>query len=304
MSHVQLSFGERLPAGVGLVALALLCGCASEPAPAKPAEATPAPTQQAAPCYPATTPAPYPEDVPATREPSGPEDFVGPEALPALYEAAADSFPEPLPECDRWPTSLPEGLSRPGRYEATLAGEVFASTYWRCGWEGEVLEAQEAGDTTRRDKALDMLGKWVTEPYFQILYEDPEQGWKRDVLDPARTGDVTEMRSQFSAGCRHYREFNPGPGEAGRTAQADIDDGYLAQVRMKDTVGRLQHVTDEKLLDAARTTCKSLAEGLSPDEIRASLTDPHRGAVFACHSLSPVLHAATQTYCPEVKAPL
>lgn len=247
MPLVQLSFRRRIPGAAGLAALALLCGCASEAAPAGLAEAAPVATQRTVPCYPATPSAPYPTDKP-TREPSGPEDFVGPEAIPALYEAAVASFPEPLPKCDRWPTSLPEGLSGPGRYEATLAGEVLASTYWRCGWQEEALEAHESGDTARRDKALDMLSKWVTEPYFQVQYEDPKQGWKRDVLDPARTGDVAEMRSQSSAGCRHYREFNPASGEgADRTAQSDIDDGYLAEVRMKDAAGQLQDVTSEKL---------------------------------------------------------
>lgn len=143
-------------------------------------------------------PARTPEDLPA-------EDFVGLDEVPAFYKTAVTEFPFPMPDGTQWPSSVPSGLNDAhGHYETDGLGESIASTYWQCAWEAEFLDAHANGERDRGKDALAMLGLMTTDPYFTELFVDPEQGWKRDVLDPAKRGDVSELKSQHGS-CPAFR---------------------------------------------------------------------------------------------------
>ena len=41
-----------------------------------------------------------------------------------------------------------------------------------------------------------MLDIWVSDPYFAEYFEDPEQVWKSQILDPAKNGELRGMKSE------------------------------------------------------------------------------------------------------------
>jgi hypothetical protein len=125
------------------------------------------------------------------------QGFVSLTEIPAFYLAAVENFPHPLPAGTEWPAGIPSGYNDPhGRYEAGSLGESIASTYWHCAWEGEFLDAHESNDRGRQTAALAMLDIWVSDPYFTEVFEDPEQGWKSYVLEPAKNGELRRMESE------------------------------------------------------------------------------------------------------------
>ena len=125
------------------------------------------------------------------------QGFVSLKEIPAFYLEAAETFPHPLPAGLGWPAGIPNGYNDPnGRYEAHSLGEGIASTYWRCAWEGEFLDAHESNDQSRQTAALAMLEIWVSDPYFTEIFEDPDQVWKSYVLEPAKNGELRRMRSE------------------------------------------------------------------------------------------------------------
>ncbi|MGW6172096.1 hypothetical protein ACWF5H_01265 [Arthrobacter sp. NPDC055138] len=185
---------------VAAVLMLPLTGCGSGPRP----EASATDTQAKA-----TAAVTEPEAFPASSSAaptSGPPleslvddlGFVSLEDIPVFYLAAVESFPHALPAGTDWPAGIPSGYSDPhGRYEADSLGEGIASTYWRCAWEGEFLDAHEGSDRGRQAAALAMLDIWVSDPYFAEYFEDPEQIWKSHVLDPAKNGELRRMKSEY-----------------------------------------------------------------------------------------------------------
>ena len=128
------------------------------------------------------------------------DPYIHVKELPAFYQEAIETFPHPLPAGVAWPARVPKGFDDPDvHYEPEGRGEALASTYWLCAWQGEYLDAFESNAQQRRAEALTMLDAFVIDPYFTKVFLDPDQGWKRDVLDPARTGDTWRMKSQYSS---------------------------------------------------------------------------------------------------------
>ncbi len=128
------------------------------------------------------------------------DPYVNLDKLPAFYQEAIRTFPHPLPDGVAWPAKIPAGFDDPNvHYEPEGRGEALASTYWLCAWQGEYLNAFESQEQQRRAEALTMLDAFVVDPYFTKAFLDPERGWKRDVLDPARNGDTWRMKSQYSS---------------------------------------------------------------------------------------------------------
>ena len=128
------------------------------------------------------------------------DPYVNVNKLPAFYQKAIRTFPHPLPDGVAWPAKVPAGFDDPNvHYEPEGRGEALASTYWLCAWQGEYLGAFESHEQQRRAEALTMLDAFVVDPYFTKVFLDPDQGWKRDVLDPARNGDTWRMKSQHSS---------------------------------------------------------------------------------------------------------
>lgn len=183
MSGVNAKPGSGILSVVAFSALVIaLGGCAQNPA-----QETPDPPH---------TPSAHAEELQMP-------GFVSLDEVPAFYEEAIKTFPHPLPEGMDWPSSLPAGFTdAKGHYEADGIGEVIASTYWQCVWTKEFLDAYENNGQARQAEALAMLEKRVTDPFFTAIYSDPHQGWKQDVLDPAKRGDISEMKSQHGS-CWH-----------------------------------------------------------------------------------------------------
>ena len=163
------------------VAVLVLAGCAQADVTNPPAPAPTVSTTALA-------------DVSAATDP-----YVNVDKLPAFYQEAIRKFPHPLPDGVAWPAEVPAGADDPNvHYEPKGRGEGLASTYWLCAWQGEYLDAFESNQPQRRAEALTMLDVFVVDPYFTKRFLDPDQGWKRDVLDPARNGDTWRMKSQQS----------------------------------------------------------------------------------------------------------
>ena len=127
------------------------------------------------------------------------DPYVNVDKLPAFYQEAIKKVPHPLPDGVAWPAKVPPGFDDPNvHYEPSGRGEALASTYWLCAWQGEFLDAFDSSEPKRKAEALTMLDAFVVDPFFTQVFLDPGQGWKRDVLDPARNGDTWRMKSQHS----------------------------------------------------------------------------------------------------------
>ncbi|WP_229992869.1 hypothetical protein [Arthrobacter sp. Bi26] len=131
---------------------------------------------------------------------SAPTDAdINVDKLPAFYQQAIKKIPHPLPNGVAWPAKVPPGFDDPNvHYDSAGRGEAVASTYWLCAWQGEYLDAFESSEQKRQAEALTMLDAFVVDPFFTQVFVDPGQGWKRDVLDPAKNGDTWRMKSQHS----------------------------------------------------------------------------------------------------------
>ena len=189
MSFVHARSSRRWSgfSGFGVAVLALT-GCAVADLPDTPG---PGPTVSAAS---AAAASPSASATPAT------DPYINVDKLPAFYQEAIKTFPHPLPDGVAWPAKIPAGFDDPNvHYEPEGRGEALASTYWLCAWQGEYLDAFESQEQQRRAEALTMLDAFVVDPYFTKVFLDPDQGWKRDVLDPARNGDTWRMKSQYSS---------------------------------------------------------------------------------------------------------
>jgi len=196
--------GETMPKvaalSVGAALMLALAGCGNGLKPEASAPETPAGAAREAVTEPDSSPASTtaaPTSSPPLETLIDDLGFVSLEEIPAFYLAAVDSFPHPLPAGTDWPAGIPSGYNDPhGVYEADSLGETIASTYWHCAWEGEFLDAHESNDQSRQAAALAMLDIWVSDPYFTENFEDPEQGWKSHVLDPAKNGDLLPMKRE------------------------------------------------------------------------------------------------------------
>lgn len=128
------------------------------------------------------------------------DPYINVDKLPAFYQEAIKKIPQPLPDGVAWPAQVPPGFDDPNvRYDPAGRGEALASTYWLCAWQGEFLDAVEGNEQPRQTQALTMLDAFVVDPFFTQVFLDPGQGWKHDVLDPAKNGDTWRMKSQHSS---------------------------------------------------------------------------------------------------------
>ena len=113
-----------------------------------------------------------------------------------------DSFEEPLPTNVKWFTKTPSQLSQDKTtYEDGVAAGAVAF-YWLCAWEESYLNAFDSGDSVQQDSSIKMIGKWDALPFYKAHYSDPDQAWRRTVLDPATLGDPTALRETFNNDCR------------------------------------------------------------------------------------------------------
>jgi hypothetical protein len=115
------------------------------------------------------------------------------------YDVAAKKYADDLPAGYVFPTEYPHGIGFDWAPEGT--GEVTALTYWRCAWTDQFLADFDAKDTDAIDHDLDTLDAWPDFAALQYMYVDDPDQWRRDVMEPAREGHISMLRSFGRAGC-------------------------------------------------------------------------------------------------------
>lgn len=122
-------------------------------------------------------------------------------------ENEAVSFEAQLPVGVDWPTKLPESFNTSGaRFEDSVP-EVMLAQYWLCAWESDVLQQVAQGQDP--SAPLEQVRSFTNLRVYQDNFIDPENGWIRDVVDPALTGDFSGVQTDFSNSCGYFLLNNP-----------------------------------------------------------------------------------------------
>jgi hypothetical protein len=153
----------------------------------------PAPTV-AVPTY-TPSPTPSPRGTPAA-------DGFGSVNVAAVldeYDAAAIKYADDLPDGYIFPAEYPQGISF--EWAPAGTGEVTALAYWRCAWTDQFLVDFDAKDTVAIDRDLDTLDTWPEFAALEHMYLDDPDQWQRDVMEPAREGHISLLRTFGRAGC-------------------------------------------------------------------------------------------------------
>ena len=66
-----------------------------------------------------------------------------------------------------------------------------------------------AKDIQGQAVALDQLESWKSTAFYRDPFEDPADLWSKNMLEPARNGDPSELRENFVNGCSFYLQNNP-----------------------------------------------------------------------------------------------
>lgn len=128
--------------------------------------------------------------------------FFEPSQMSEELKKEIEVFPEPLPPDVIWFTETPSELSQENtKYEDGVAAGAVAF-YWRCAWDESYLSAFDEGDAIRQNTAISMISKWDSLPFYKAHFVDPDQGWRRTVLDPATLGDPTTLREVYNNDCK------------------------------------------------------------------------------------------------------
>ncbi len=123
--------------------------------------------------------------------------------------AAVETFPEPLPSGAEWLTEAPENYRQSDTtYEDGIA-EGIVTFHWLCSWEREFLDASDRGDVEGQRKSLAMVEQFTRTPWYEASVEDPEGGWLRDVVAPAKQGDASGIRKDFRNTCSQFSGHLP-----------------------------------------------------------------------------------------------
>lgn len=122
---------------------------------------------------------------------------------------AIQDFKEPLPSGVQWFTKTPDQLLQPNTtYQDGVAVGVVA-LYWLCSWEKSYLDAADKSDMGAAASALAQVGKWESMPFSESSFSDPDHVWDKAILNPAKQGDSTALRSSFDSDCQEYKANNP-----------------------------------------------------------------------------------------------
>ena len=124
------------------------------------------------------------------------------------YEQTVDGFPNDLPDGVNFAPAVPKEFDLTGKSEPGV-GESFAYFYWVCAWQDAFITAYKADDKKTQTAALDALAQWKSTDFYRDHFDDPQDLWTSEMIDPARAGDPTELIAYFENGCSYYRENNP-----------------------------------------------------------------------------------------------
>ncbi|RAX43748.1 hypothetical protein DQ354_19140 [Arthrobacter sp. AQ5-06] len=116
---------------------------------------------------------------------------------------AISAFTEPLPSGVDWFQGTPDSLKKADtQYEEGVAeGEV--AFYWLCAWEKSYLVAFEKSEDEGQIKSLNMIEKFPELPWYKAHMQDPQKGWIKAVVTPAKLGDPSGLKKEFASACSH-----------------------------------------------------------------------------------------------------
>jgi len=160
-----------------------------------------------------STPAPSPT---LTPEPTPSEDAGGSVNNSAAYQeylAAADEFEDQLPDGYVFPTDYPQGNADMAPKGTGTGAALFC---WRCAWTDKFLEDFDARDQATIDRDLDTLDSW--QDFSWVVENDVSAGfsWTDDVIEPAREGHISLLRTLGYAGCEEVKRDQPTSTESPR----------------------------------------------------------------------------------------
>ncbi len=138
----------------------------------------------------------------------GDQLLTGDQTEQALVEGTSTVSLE-LPAGVAWPDTVPDFMQDPdATYEEGVVTAV-TTFYWLCSWEGEYLSAVDEGDQASAGAALEEVGTFPRTEFFLKQFADPQDGWRKEILNPALAGDPSGIRAQFGAGdCAFFDEVN------------------------------------------------------------------------------------------------
>lgn len=114
------------------------------------------------------------------------------------YRAAVRQYPFPLPSGRAFPRTLP------APQEATMfergEGANQADSFWICAWMGEWLSIRST-DSRGAAVAWAWVEKADQTPLHTERYYDPRDVWHREILEPAKNGDVRSFREFYATSC-------------------------------------------------------------------------------------------------------
>lgn len=122
-------------------------------------------------------------------------------ARTASDNAAAAAIDRLRARLDRYLEADPE--ARPengGQFEHGYAASLVL-TDWMCSWEGVFLEARHRGDKSSATEALAQLATVYDLEYTKRYVYDPTRGWEKEVLKPARRGNVRAITQEYKSTC-------------------------------------------------------------------------------------------------------
>jgi hypothetical protein len=130
------------------------------------------------------------------------------EGMADEYVSTAQDFPLALPEGIQFPRAIPDGYD-PAAMSEPGVGQGIAYFYWMCSWQKAYIDAKSEGDVADQVNALDNLELWKSTSFYDKWFEDPDDLWTKNMLEPARSGDDGELVENYENGCGYYDQHNP-----------------------------------------------------------------------------------------------
>lgn len=97
-------------------------------------------------------------------------------------------------------TAIDFSVDEPEPQELTAfeegSGKVTAVLAWLQAVEVAAVAAQVAGNTVERDRLVEVAATFAEHPTVRAYAGDSYDAWITDVIEPARSGDLTAMRAE------------------------------------------------------------------------------------------------------------
>jgi len=152
-----------------------------------------------------------PTSQPTTPAPSPSEDDAGNVNQSAAYQEyvkATKKFKDELPDGYEFPDEYPQGnpdMAPKG------SGTGAALYYWRCAWTDKFLADFDSKNDALIEYDLDTLDTW--KDFAWVRENDVLDGysWTDDVIEPARDGEISLLRTLGYSGCKEVVKVDRTP---------------------------------------------------------------------------------------------